>query len=102
MGHAPATGTAAAAITGTTAAAAAAGAGGAAAAALKAAGPDSPSAGAARRAVDGYVLEAEELLRLRSAGEDPAPSEAVRLLATALQRGGAAPAGPSLARYRGG
>ena len=90
MGHAPATGTAAAAITGTTAAAAAAGAGGAAAAALKAAGPDSPSAGAARRAVDGYVLEAEELLRLRSAGEDPAPSEAVRLLATALQRGGAA------------
>ena len=90
MGHAPATGTAAAAITGTTAAAAAAGAGGAAAAALKAAVPDSPSAGAARRAVDGYVLEAEELLRLRSAGEDPAPSEAVRLLATALQRGGAA------------
>ena len=91
MGHAPATGTAAAAaITGTTAAAVAAGAGGAAAAALKAAVPDSPSAGAARRAVDGYVLEAEELLRLRSAGEDAAPSEAVRLLATALQRGGAA------------
>ena len=90
VGHSPATGTAAAAVTGTTAAAAAAGAGGAAAAALKAAVPDSTSAGAARRAVDGYVLEAEELLRLRSAGEGVDPSEAVRLLAAALQRGGAA------------
>ena len=110
MGHAPATGTADAAVdasataTGTTAtvtatvtgstaaAAAAAGAGVAAAAALKAAVPDSPSGGAAQHAADGYVLEAEELLKLRSAGEGaaPSPSEAVRLLATALQHGGAA------------
>ena len=106
MGHAPATGTADAAAaadaaatgttgiaTGTTAAAAAAaGAGVAAAAALKAAVPDAPSGGAAQRAADGHVLEAGELLKLRSAGEGaaPSPSEAVRLLATALQHGGAA------------
>jgi len=90
VGHAPATGTDTAAVTGTIAAAAAAGAGGAAAAALKAAVPDSSSAGAVRRSVDGFILEAEELLRLRSAGEGAAPSEAVRLLAAALQRGGAA------------
>ena len=99
MGHAPATGTADAATaadaaaTGTTAAAAAAaGAGVAAAAALKAAVPDAPSGGAAQRAADGHVLEAGELLKLRSAGEGaaPSPSEAVRLLATALQHGGAA------------
>ena len=102
MGHAPATGTADAAAaaadaatgtTGTTAAAAAAaGAGVAAAAALKAAVPDVPSGGAAQRAADGHVLEAGELLKLRSAGEGaaPSPSEAVRLLATALQHGGAA------------
>ena len=106
MGHAPATGTADAAAaadaaatgttatgTGTTAAAAAAaGAGVAAAAALKAAVPDAPSGNAAQRAADGHVLEAGELLKLRSAGEGaaPSPSEAVRLLATALQQGGAA------------
>lgn len=98
MGHAPATGTAdaaaaAATVTGTTAAAAAAaGAGVAAAAALKAAVPDAPSGGAARRAASGYVLDAGDLLKLRSASEGaaPSPSEAVRLLATALQHGGAA------------